>query len=679
MKKRSKFLIILILVLTIGGVGAYFLLRPTTELLSIRNDNELYSFYEQKNYSNYSDNILLRILTFPFSTRLNRYNSCPECDYEVYNKTIPAIEDEMSATSLDDATSGSSGGSSREFSTTNIQVENVDEADIIKTDGDYTYSISDSDVIISDLKDTSNPTIASRIESTDESVPEDLILSGDTLTIIGTEYVGSGYGPLYNRYDYYSRYYNEKNTTVRIYDISNHENPRLEKSYKLYEPYYTSRRIDDKLYVISSGHLRKGEKDNTVNRGYYEDHVEKEFAANSVRYLNDVRTNYLTLVSVVDLSNLDGNITVNPFLIDISNAYVSENAFYLVDERSSYYAYERNSLSEEIQDIFGFGGLIGYFTRKAERYNHYYDCKTNIFKFDIAKSGDISYSSKASVTGRTINQYSLDEKDGHLRIALYTDEGSYVSIFDEKMNQIGVSGKLAKGERMYASRFLGDKAYLVTYKNTDPLFVIDLADEKNPKVLGELKIPGYSVYLHPYDENHLIGIGVDTTEETSKDINGRVLWTRAYITGMKLALFDVSDFKNPKEISKLHIGDAYTSSAILTNPKALLFSKEKELLAIPVNNYESEFSIEISEYDDLSDLVSYFYDYDDYYVDEGYLVYNINLEDGITQRGEIIHEDSYLVRGLYIDDDLITISENTLKVNLLQDLSQKAELDLTKE
>lgn len=676
MKKRSTLIIILIIVLALGGFGAYLLLRPKAELLSIKNDSELYSFYEGDSSSiDVSENLFLRILTMPFSLgqysyRYRRYY------YDDYG--IDSISKGIEATSLNAEDASPSSGSSKDFSTTNIQVENVDEADIIKTDGDYTYSISDSDVIISNIKDTAHPEISARIESTDESIPEDLILSGDTLTIIGTEYIGSGFGPLYTRNSYYSRYYTEKNTTVRIYDISDRENPRLEKAYKLYEPYYTSRRIGDKLYVISSGRLRKGEKDKTVDRKYYEDHVEKEFAANSVRYLSDVRTQYLTLVSVVDLTKLDSDITVNPFLMDISNAYVSENAFYLIDER--YEADGSRTFGEELGKIFGFGGLIGYFNGEIYSSDYDgYDYRTKIFKFDISESGNISYSSRASILGTTINQYSLDEKDGHLRLALHTEEGSYVAVFDEKLNQIGTSGKLARGERMYASRFLGDKAYLVTYKNTDPLFVIDLADEKNPKVLGELKIPGYSVYLHPYDENHLIGIGIDSVEETRKDANGRVMWTTARITGMKLALFDISDFKNPKEISKLHIGDSYTSSAILTNPKALLFSKEKQLLAIPVNNYESEFSIEISEYDDLSDLVSYFYDYDDNYVEEGYLVYNINLEDGITQRGEIIHEDSSLVRGLYVNDDLITISENTLKVNLLQDLSLKSQLDLTKE
>lgn len=672
MKKKSLFLKIFlpILALVTVGAGIYLFTRPRGELRNIGSDAELYSFYE-RDVSSPSDNLLLYFLTWPFSGLIGGGRDyCYDCDYYIDDVAEDWGIDISGSESIKGRTNSYS-ESDKDFSTTNIQVENVDEADIIKTDGDYTYSISGSDVIITDVKNTESPEIAARIESTDESIPEDLILTDNTLTIISAE-VNSSRRLYYN----YSRYYSEDNTVVRVYDISDRKNPRLEKNYKLYQPYYTSRRIDDKLYVIASGRLRKKGSEKLVNRSYYEDYVEKEFPATSVRYLKDTLSDRLTLISVVDLKNLDADITLNPFLIDIENAYVSETAFYLLDEK-----YERNDSSnfwDDMKALFGLKGVIGYIDYKRDNSSYSGSTlQTEIYKFDIENSGNISYSANTKISGTTVNQYSLDEKDGHLRIALKDREGSYVAILDEKLNKLGESGRLAKNEIMYATRFIGDKAYLVTYKNTDPLFVIDLADERNPKVLGELKIPGYSTYLHPYDETHLIGIGVDTEETTIKDINGRVIRTTAYVTGMKLALFDISDFKNPKEISKLHIGDSRTSSAILTNPKALLFSKEKQLLAIPVNNYQSDFKIEIDEDDDLSDLDSYFYDYDDY-VDEGYLIYSITA-DGITERGEIVHEDSDLVRGLYIEDDLLTISESKLKINKLSDLSLKAELDLTKE
>ena len=238
---------------------------------------------------------------------------------------------------------------------------------------------------------------------------------------------------------------------------------------------------------------------------------------------------------------------------------------------------------------------------------------------------------------------------------------------------------------MYASRFIGDKAYLVTYRNTDPLFVIDLSNPKNPKVLGKLKIPGYSTYLHPYDENHLIGIGMDTKEIINRDISGNVYGTSVRITGMKMCLFDVSDVDNPIEVDKTTIGDERTVSAILTNPKALLFSKEKELLAIPVNNYQDEFSIDNTDsYEREIEL----YKRKNDYISEGYFVYHIDL-DGFDLKGVINHEtinkndrpyyyQSKLLRGLYIEDNLYTVSETEIKVNDLKDLNEISKLLISK-
>lgn len=232
---------------------------------------------------------------------------------------------------------------------------------------------------------------------------------------------------------------------------------------------------------------------------------------------------------------------------------------------------------------------------------------------------------------------------------------------------------------------MGDKVYLVTYQTIDPLFVIDLSDETHPKVLGELSIPGYSMYLHPYDENHIIGIGMETKETINKDLNGRVLSTTARIVGMKMALFDVSDVRNPKQISQVVIGDSRTTSAILTNPKALLFSKEKELIAIPVNNYNNDF--EVSNNSTYDAVINSYTSNSKSYISEGYIVYKINLEEGFINKGTITHEGDFdtsnssyyrtkskLLRGLYIDNNLYTVSESKIKVNNLETLELVNEL-----
>ena len=307
-------------------------------------------------------------------------------------------------------------------------------------------------------------------------------------------------------------------------------------------------------------------------------------------------------------------------------------------------------------------------------------------KFNIEKNGEVKFKAKNKVDGQTINQYSLDETDRHFRIATYEfSKGAKVTVFDENMKEIGHSERVGQNEKMYSTRFMGDRAYIVTYQTIDPLFVIDLSDETHPKVLGELSIPGYSMYLHPYDANHIIGIGMETKETVRKDSNGRAISKTASVVGMKMALFDVSDVRNPKQISQVVIGDRRTTSSILTNPKALLFSKEKELIAIPVNNYNNDF--EITNSDTYEEAINSYTSSSKSYISEGYCVYRINADEGFKYKGTITHENhvssgyysssaSKLLRGLYIENNLYTVSESKIKVNNLDTLELVSELKI---
>ena len=400
-------------------------------------------------------------------------------------------------------------------------------------------------------------------------------------------------------------------------------------------------------------------------------------------YLKNVDTNMQTLISTVDLDNPTENISVQSYLIDISNAYVSENNIYLLNQE---YSYSYNDDVPPISSLFTLKGAIGPFVYEEDDDDETYsNRKTYIYKFNINEDGSVAYAKKTSVPGQTINQFSVDEYDGNLRVALYDNNGSKVVVFNNDLEKVGETSYLAPGEKMYSSRFIGNKAYLVTYRTIDPLYVIDLSNPSEPTVLGELKIPGYSTYLHPYDENHLIGIGMETKETINRDSFGKVLSTSASVVGMKMALFDVSDVYNPKQISSTVIGDSRTTSAILTNHKALLFSKEKELIAIPVNNYKDDFEINTSS-DSYSSIISSYTNYGKAYISEGYLVYKINLEDGFELKGTITHDletsrysystNSKLLRGLYIEDNLFTISETRMKVNNLDNLELISELDI---
>lgn len=674
MWKKINITIISVLIIIFCIIAFLLFYDYNVELKTIKSDKELSKIYNDDNST--IKEVFTNIITMPYIILSNGFYGYNDIVMDSSQSLSMEHIDRIYPSSIKGEAESTNSSSSKDYSTTNIQVENVDEADITKTDGDYIYSISDNNVIITNVMNPKEIKIEATIKSSDGSVPEDLILYKNELVVISAKNSNS------SSYSYYNYYYNV-NTNVKIYNIATKSRPTLVKSYELYEPYYTSRCINNKLYVIASGELRN--EDDKVIRTYKEDNIEQEIALENIKYLKDVKTKKQTIISVVDLDNARENIDISSYLIDISNAYVSENSIYLLDQK-----YDNNSNIPPISKLFGLKGIIGLFTYYDD-YDYSSVYNTEIYKFNISKDGKVSYNTKNKIEGKTINQYSLDEQNGHLRIALYDNDGARIAIFDENLKQIGISEYVAKGEMMYSSRFIGNKAYLVTYKTIDPLFVIDLSNETKPQILGELHIPGYSTYLHPYDENHLIGIGMETEEVVNKNSSGKVTGTTSKIVGMKMALFDVTDVNNPSQLSETVIGDRRTTSAILTNPKALLFSKERQLIAIPVNNYSEDFEIDSSS-DSYSSIVSSYTNYNKSYVAEGYFVYNINIEDGFKLKGIITHEtaqknknqtsysyyynNSKLLRGLYIDNNLYTVSETAVKVNDLDTLELVDELKI---
>jgi uncharacterized secreted protein with C-terminal beta-propeller domain len=308
--------------------------------------------------------------------------------------------------------------------------------------------------------------------------------------------------------------------------------------------------------------------------------------------------------------------------------------------------------------------------------------KTVIHRVAIDKS-NLEYQASGEVTGQVLNQFSMDERDGYFRIATtknrawsnYVEDEkeleSYSNLFvlDKNLDEVGKVENLAPGERIYSVRFMQNRAYLVTFKQTDPLYVIDLSLATAPKVLGELKIPGFSNYLHPYDDNYLIGLGKDTEESE---------WGGVRTKGLKLSLFDVRDVGNPKEVDVYMMGDAGSDSIALSDHKAFLFSKEKALLAIPVSIRE--------DFDGRGWGKLTF---------SGAAVLTVT-EKGFELRGKIDHSDggraseadywhgvdyydNTVKRCLYIDDQLYTFSNNYLMINNIKTLDQAKKLPLVKE
>jgi uncharacterized secreted protein with C-terminal beta-propeller domain len=296
----------------------------------------------------------------------------------------------------------------------------------------------------------------------------------------------------------------------------------------------------------------------------------------------------------------------------------------------------------------------------------------------------------------------MDEHNGFFRIATTSGnnwgEGSQTSnniyILDETLNQVSKIENIAPGESIYAARFLGDRAYLVTFVQVDPLFTIDLSDPYNPRILGELKIPGYSEYLHPYDETHIIGIGKEVDPSIDADkvhTPGAVYYTA--ILGLKLALFDVSDIEHPVEEAKVVIGNRGTDSPALYDHKAFLFDREKELLVIPVSLYE--IPQDVLESVNESGITEFESDWGQFTF-QGAYVYQLSLESGFEYKGRITHQtpeeiqqqtneyywywgssSTDITRTLFIGDALYTISDSMVKMNNLQDLSEIASVSLT--
>lgn len=553
---------------------------------------------------------------------------------------------EVSPSSVD-----SMSGESLDYSETNIQVEGVDEPDIVKTDGNYLYIIANSKLYIVKAYPPEDAEVLSIIELDEYVYLNDLFINDDRLVI----FVTSSRNPVDDGQQD-NCWWGIPTTIIKIYDISNREYPELIKDVEMDGSYFNSRMVGNYIYVIATEYSYWILQDDDGTLAIPEltiNNVTRKIQPNEIYYY-DVPDDINTMTHVIAIDIFNEEVNQKSYLLGSSqNIYVSMNNIYL-----TYTTYDN-----------------AYSPIYESNYNS--EQNTIIHRISI-NNGDITYKGQGRVPGSILNQFSMDEHDGHFRIATTIGHVSRngggstnnVYILDDTLNITGKVEELAPGERIYSVRFMGDKGYVVTFKKVDPLFVIDLSDPNNPSVLGKLKIPGYSDYLHPLDENHIIGIGKDTVEAEYSDF--------AWYQGIKMALFDVSDYENPIEEAKVIIGDRGTDSPALRDHKAFLFDKEKELLVIPVSLYEIDDEI---KQQNNGNTGNYYGDF----TFQGVYVYHLSLEDGFEYFGRITHledEDilksgsywydweSSIQRSLYIEDVLYTISEDMVKMNRLDDLSE---------
>ena len=536
-----------------------------------------------------------------------------------------------------------------DYSTTNVQVQGVDEGDVVKTDGKYIYKLNAYKVVIASAYPAEEMKVISEIPfDLNKCCPMEIFLNGKYMVVIADS------ADTIESKNYFRTF---QSTKAIIFDVSDKSKPKQIRDITLEGSYISSRMVDSKLYLAANKYIPMNKPLNEVDcKSYlprYKDSVgnneQKTIDYNKIQYCPEaIEPNYI-MVASLDLKKIDKEVRVTSILGSARNMYVSDKNLYVSGTK-----YDKGT--EE----------------------------TSIYKFTL-KDGAIEFAAKGNVPGYVLNQFSMDENNKYFRITTTNGTGmlkvgsgeqkNNLYVLDENLKIKGKLEGLAKGERIYSTRFIGERAYMVTFKNTDPLFVIDLKNPETPKVLGELKIPGFSNYLHPYDENHIIGFGKDTEEVISKDQNGNQVAAWAKTKGMKLAIFDVTDVNNPKQQFATTIGGRGTNSDILYDHKALLFNKDKNLLAFPVDvmkegDGEKQFPYGGFEF-------------------QGLYVYNINLKDGFVLKGKISHVDfvdnnydyvmkekqvmagDYKVqRALYINDVLYTLSNGGIKANNLFDLKE---------
>jgi inhibitor of cysteine peptidase len=575
------------------------------------------------------------------------------------------------------AAEGASNGAAKDtsYSDTNVQVAGVDEADVIKTDGKYIYVMARNSLYIAQAYPAESARILAHVAIPGFS-PQELFIEGDRLLVFGTAAYSPG-DPATGQPGYPATtepaigrpgmpYPIRGNlVSTKLYDIKDRANPKLLKSVDIEGTYLTSRKIGTDVYfVLNSSPTFPTPRPLAIDiiPGYRETAGDAKPAADLKPIANYRDIGYIpprqasNFITVASLSMSDAAREMGKTVVVGAgeNVYASLGNLYIA--QTSWPAFD--NLGQPVDDMVQ---------------------STVITKFALS-GGAVTYVATGKAKGHILNQFAMDEDDGYFRIA--TTISGYVNnrdtstnnvyVLDSALKATGALEDVAPGESIYAVRFMGKRAYMVTFLHVDPLFVIDLSQPAAPRILGKLKIPGYSDYLHPYDETHLIGIG----KEVDASIDANLVHTEnavyyTAIQGVKLALFDVKDVANPIEVYKEVIGDRGTESLAAQDHKAFLFDKEKGLLVIPVTlaqlkpgqpkNMQGE------------------------YVFQGAYVYNLTLKNGFNLKGKVTHYDtndafqksgqyfyggqSDITRSLYINNVLYTLSQSRLQLNDLASLA----------
>ncbi len=465
---------------------------------------------------------------------------------------------------------GEGGGQSDDHSTTNLQEAGVDESDVMKNDGRYLYLLSDGLLRIADVQDANAVVARGTLEL--EGNPDSLYLRDDNLVALSRTggwyaYPASDTSP--GRSDGVSKL--DDSTTkaiVTLIDAADRDAPAVVKTYRFEGDLVSSRMIDGKLHLVlayrpslppwseiaNTPVEQMLPKCETVGGGAAK--AGPGLIAGWQDFYRPADGDGYGMVTVVTVDTTDPDAETHSVGItaDAGLIYASPEALYLTDTE------------------------WGYGPDRQE--------STVVHKFAFGESG-AEYVASGSVPGRPLNQFSLGEYEHYLRIAttigrIWQGGGSATNnVFvlgegTEGLEVVGEIRNIAPGEEIYSARFMGPRGFLVTFVKVDPFFTLDLSDPTNPKIVGELKVPGYSDYMHILDENHILSIGKDA----------QVVDDFTWYQGLQLSIFDVTDFADPQLLHRQIIGGRGTESQALHDHRAFNFFKPKDLLAIPINLVE---------------------------------------------------------------------------------------------
>ena len=511
------------------------------------------------------------------------------------NETADSSARTDSSSSSSDSATASARAVDTSFSDTNVRTEGVGEADIVKTDGSYLYTLkaNSQEISIVDIR-SDQMKVVSGISLNENFQASEFYLSDQKLFVLGNmqnTQVDSDSKTLYRG----------SCTRIQTYDLADINNPKSIGTVDQSGYYRTSRFKDGYLYVFSDYYIY-----DTITKKDYPSYVPlvgDNLLKQSDIYLptNHAADQYL-VVSSVSASSPDK--AADQKAVMSENVYVSENNIYIYEYTNS--SILADNLAAKNQTIL----------RKLS-YN----------------KGKLSGSAQGKVKGYLNDSFSIDEYDNTLRLVTTvthnvgnSSQSNSVYVLDADLKTIGKIEDLAKNEQVYSARFLGDTGYFVTYEQTDPLFSVDFSDPENPKILGKLKIPGFSEYLHFYSDNLLLGIGMDTDE------NG-------ITNGVKISMFDISDPSDVKEVSKYTL-DQYYYSDVFSDYRAALVDPEKNLICFPLSGSANQYVI-------LS-----------YDKDQGFQV----------QMQEEVNGNSYLgTRGVYANEKFYVINGNAIEAYRMGD------------